>query len=187
MNIAIYTLYALYFTVISRKHHFPTYRVTGVSARVCREQGNAYQISSLRPTTKTNLGATGFLSKAQPTSQPHHRLLISPFSFPPANVNHHVPSLDEHKHKHEHRRLAHPPLLARDVGSPLPLLPRGARPAPQEAPPPIAIHPRGPDPGRRAGGGGRPDAKREGLSLDHHCAAARSGAEEDSDAREGRG
>ena len=62
--------------------------------------------------------------------------------FPP----HHVPSLDCHQHQHQHqhgRQLNHPSLLARHVGPPLALLPRGARQAPQEAPPPVAVHPRG--------------------------------------------
>ena len=138
-----------------------------------------------RPTTKT-LRATGFLTRS---SQPHHRSRPTDILFPPPATTkpNHVPSLDEHKHEHEHGRLAHPALLARNVRSPLALLPRGARAAAQEAPPPLAIHPRGRDPRRRPGGGGRPDAAREGLSLDHHCAAARSGAEEDADAREGRG
>ena len=124
------------------------------------------------------------LSSYQSDHPDSRRPLFFPLLF------HHVPSLDRDKHQRQHqhgRQLDHPSLLARHVGAPLALLARGARQAAQEASSPVAVHPRGRDPGRRAGGGGRTDAEREGLPLDQHRCAARSGAEEDSDAREGRG
>ena len=125
-------------------------------------------------------------ASAQPSTaiDSHQPQIPSKSSFPKD-----VPSHDCQQHHQQHRwvRVAHPSLLARHVRSPLAFLTRSPRPTAQETSPSIEIYSRERDSGCGADGGRRSDAYREGLSLDHHSAAARSGAQEDSDSCEGRG
>lgn len=159
---------------MSELRHIPSpeYRAGGAVNR------DAYEISVCfdQPSTK-RVGATGFLSRPQPShqrastairpTQPTH-----PYPLFPTDVSSHY--RQQHHQRHRWLRVPHPSLLARHVRSPLAFLTRRPRPTPQETSPSIAIHTRERDSGCRADGGRRSDAHREGLSLDHHSAAARS-------------